>query len=186
MNSLGSSLLAIQSPYSPTSLTISAGSPSIGICRGQLSVGWRSSGVLEVIPGDETKKSGDDATFRRYCEENALLPSPEEQGKSCNLMFSQMTIDCEGDAYICCVAPTLPSMRLGKFLELSADEILAKRFVHPFCRGCKYPRHDRTAEEAAWLSCIEPLIEKERADLEHHALDHHKVQGPATGLPLGI
>ncbi|HIF97305.1 MAG TPA: hypothetical protein EYQ54_09835 [Myxococcales bacterium] len=142
--------------------------------------------MLEVIPGDETKKSGDDATFRRYCEENALLPSPEEQGKSCNLMFSQMTIDCEGDAYICCVAPTLPSMRLGKFLELSADEILAKRFVHPFCRGCKYPRHDRTAEEAAWLSCIEPLIEKERADLEHHALDHHKVQGPATGLPLGI
>jgi hypothetical protein len=106
-----------------------------------------------------------DDTYVRSIKAGAALPqpSPEESGKSCDLMFDQMAIDCAGDVYLCCAVPNYPSMRLGRFLELSADEILARKFVNPYCRGCTVPRRERKPDEAARLQGMQDLIARARA-----------------------
>ncbi len=111
---------------------------------------------LEVINGVGNPKSNwltqmDDAHFVREAAAAADKPSPEDEGKACELMFRQMTIDCVGDVYICCAMPNYPSLRIGKFLEMTANEILAAKYVHPFCRACTMPRRDRTEAEQARL-----------------------------------
>jgi hypothetical protein len=90
-------------------------------------------------------------------------PSPEEQGQSCELMFRQMAIDCNGDVYICCAMPLYPSLRIGRFLDMTCDEILAAKFSHPFCRACTMPRRERSPAEAEWLARI-GLTSRDRAD----------------------
>ena len=59
----------------------------------------------------------------------------------------------KGDVYVCSGAvPIYPYLKLGKFLDMTADQILAKKFTHPFCRACTMPRRDRaTAAEDARL-----------------------------------
>jgi hypothetical protein len=62
--------------------------------------------------------------------------SPESCGKICALMFDFISIDCHGDVYICCAFPNQPSLRIGSYLDLSAQEILLRRWTHSFCKGC--------------------------------------------------
>ena len=66
-------------------------------------------------------------------------PSPEARGKTCGLMFDQMTIDCRGDIYLCCAMPNHPSLKIGRYLEMTADEILFRRFTHQYCPSCPIP-----------------------------------------------
>jgi hypothetical protein len=105
-------------------------------------------------------------TYLHHLKYGAALPqrSPEESGRTCGLMFDQMVIDASGDVYLCCAVPNLPSLRIGKFLELTADEILAKKFVNPFCRVCDMTRRNRSNDETARLQGIEHLIAQARAD----------------------
>jgi MoaA/NifB/PqqE/SkfB family radical SAM enzyme len=102
--------------------------------------------------------------FEQEMAEARDKQSPEDAGKSCELMFRQIAIDWRGDVYICCAMPIFPSLRIGRFLDLSADEILAKRFTHPFCRACTMPRRERTLEEHSWL---------ERLSLAQPVSDEH-------------
>jgi MoaA/NifB/PqqE/SkfB family radical SAM enzyme len=100
--------------------------------------------------GDPKSKAMSEHNNERYVREAqaaAGRPSPEDEGKACELMFNQIAIDCFGDVYICCAMPNFPSLRIGKFLEMTPDEILAARFQHPFCRACTMPRRDRTPAE---------------------------------------
>jgi MoaA/NifB/PqqE/SkfB family radical SAM enzyme len=100
--------------------------------------------------GDPKSKEMGEHNNERYMREAAAAagkPSPEDAGKACELMFNQIAIDCFGDVYICCAMPNFPSLRIGKFLEMTPDEILAARFQHPFCRACTMPRRDRTTAE---------------------------------------
>jgi hypothetical protein len=69
---------------------------------------------------------------------------PESCGKVCNLMFDQISIDCHGDLYTCCAMPTHPSLRIGPYLDLSAEEILLRRWTHSFCKVCDWPRREAT------------------------------------------
>src|SRR6266568_333939 len=85
--------------------------------------------------------------YLREAEAAAGKPSPEDEGKACELMFNQIAIDCVGDVYICCAMPNYPSLRIGKFLDMTSDEILAAKFLHPFCRACTMPRRERTTAE---------------------------------------
>ena len=85
--------------------------------------------------------------YIREAEAAANKPSPEDEGKACELMFNQIAIDCLGDVYLCCAMPNYPSLRIGKFLEMTSDEILAAKFLHPYCRACTMPRRDRTPGE---------------------------------------
>ena len=61
--------------------------------------GWGFN--LEVINGVGNPKSNwltqmDDGHFVREAAAAADKPSPEDEGKACELMFRQMTIDCVG------------------------------------------------------------------------------------------
>jgi len=99
----------------------------------------------------------------QFCQDkiaNAPADSPEAHGKTCNLLFDQISIDCEGNVYTCCAFPTHPSLRIGKYLELSEDEILLRRYTHRFCRSCPNPRREATQldksrlKDAATIFCL--------------------------------
>jgi molybdenum cofactor biosynthesis enzyme MoaA len=102
-------------------------------------------------PKSNEMSEHNDERYVREAQAAAGKPSPEDAGKACELMFNQIAIDCFGDVHICCAMPNFPSLRIGKFLEMSSDEILAAKFQHPFCRACTMPRRDRTAAEDARL-----------------------------------
>lgn len=102
-------------------------------------------------PRSTAIREENDAHYIRLAEAAADRPSPEDQGKACELMFNQIAIDCHGDVYICCAMPDFPSLRIGNFLKMTPDEILAARFLHPFCRACTLPRRERTPAEDARL-----------------------------------
>jgi MoaA/NifB/PqqE/SkfB family radical SAM enzyme len=109
---------------------------------------------FEVLTGvgDPTSNALRDLNNERFvrdAEAAAGRTSPEDEGRACELMFNQIAIDCLGDVYICCAMPVYPSLRIGKFLDMTADEMLAAKFRHPFCRACTMPRRDRTPEEDA-------------------------------------
>jgi hypothetical protein len=112
------------------------------------SMGFRFDPLNGVGDPKSKEMSGhNNERYVREAEAAAGKPSPEDAGKACELMFNQIAIDCFGDVYICCAMPNFPSLRIGKFLEMTPDEILAARFQHPFCRACTMPRRDRTAAE---------------------------------------
>jgi hypothetical protein len=48
--------------------------------------------------------------------------------------------------------PTYPAFRLGRFLEMTPDQILRKKFTHPVCRSCTMPRRDRSEAEEIRLA----------------------------------
>jgi MoaA/NifB/PqqE/SkfB family radical SAM enzyme len=107
---------------------------------------------LEVLDGVghpkwDWLKEHNNERYVREAEAAAGKSSPEDEGKACELMFNQIVIDCLADVYLCCAMPNFPSLRIGKFLEMTADEILAAKFRHPFCRACTMPRRDRTAND---------------------------------------
>jgi MoaA/NifB/PqqE/SkfB family radical SAM enzyme len=103
-----------------------------------------------------TETQQDDAHFIREARAAASRRSPEDDGKACELMFNQIAIDCLGDVYICCAMPNFPSLRLGKFLDMTPDEVLAAKFFHPFCRACTMPRRDRTPAEESRVLRLKP------------------------------
>ena len=67
------------------------------------------------------------------------------------------------DVYLCCVVPNEPQVRIGRYLDLSADEILARKFGHRRCRTCRMPRRDPDTAEAERLRTIKGLITKAHA-----------------------
>jgi MoaA/NifB/PqqE/SkfB family radical SAM enzyme len=103
----------------------------------------KSPDALKNLTNEEYVRKGEEAAGRR---------SPEDDGKACELMFNQVAIDCMGDVYLCCATPDYPALRLGKFLEMSPEQILAKKFTHAFCRACTMPRRERAPGEEKRLS----------------------------------
>jgi MoaA/NifB/PqqE/SkfB family radical SAM enzyme len=99
---------------------------------------------FEVLPGDSKLRGKWTDDFVRELIAVAPEISPEASGKICNIMFGQISIDCRGDVYTCCAYPTHPSLRIGRYLDLSGDEILLRRWTHPFCKGCDFQRRDAT------------------------------------------
>jgi pyruvate-formate lyase-activating enzyme len=104
---------------------------------------------FEIIPGagdpfDPGERGEWTDDFVRKLIAAAPETSPETCGQICNLMFGQISIDCHGDVYTCCAYPTHPSLRIGRYLDLSADEILLRRWTHRFCKACNWPRSDAT------------------------------------------
>jgi hypothetical protein len=111
---------------------------------------------FEVIKGGGNPFDSDlaghtDRFFRDHIATADSQTSQEACGKTCGLMFDQIAIDCKGDIYICCAMPTHPSLRIGRYLDLTADEILLRRYVHSFCRSCNMPRRDASQSDKARL-----------------------------------
>ncbi|GEM_PF-1515864 len=79
------------------------------------------------------------------------LAAPEESGKVCPLMFDVVAIDASSDIYLCDAMPYHPVFRIGKYLDLSEDQLLLKRYGHSFCRVCNFPRRDATDSDTQRL-----------------------------------
>jgi|GEM_PF-3421200 len=91
----------------------------------------------------------------QFCEDKIANPPadwPELHGKTCNLMFDQIALDCDGNVYTCCGVPTHPSLQLGKYLDLGEHEILLRRYTHRFCRSCPNPRREATQLDKSRLA----------------------------------
>jgi pyruvate-formate lyase-activating enzyme len=108
--------------------------------------------MFEVIEGGDHPQRRDSAnlTNQFYVDRMAASKphdSPEARGQICPLMFEQLSVDSKGDVYTCCAVPTHPSVRIGSYLDMSADEILLRRWTHPYCRACEMPRREATASD---------------------------------------
>jgi MoaA/NifB/PqqE/SkfB family radical SAM enzyme len=94
----------------------------------------------------------DDEFFRQVIQQLPDHAPPEHSGRVCSLTFDIAAIDCVGDIYLCCAMPNQPALRIGKYLELTEDQILLRRYQHPFCRACAMPRRDATASDQERLA----------------------------------
>jgi MoaA/NifB/PqqE/SkfB family radical SAM enzyme len=69
----------------------------------------------------------------------------EEAGKVCPLIFGAGTaIDSGGTAHLCCCYPDHPAVAIGSYVDLPQEEILLRRYFHPICAVCTFPRRDAT------------------------------------------
>jgi hypothetical protein len=85
----------------------------------------------------------------------AASPRPLDLDRVCPLVMDTLSVDSDGDAYLCCACPNFPSLRIGPYLELPREDILAKRHTHPICGSCDLPR--RAATKADRLALVAAL-----------------------------
>jgi MoaA/NifB/PqqE/SkfB family radical SAM enzyme len=72
----------------------------------------------------------------------------DEPGKVCPLMFGQgASIDHAGKAYLCCAYPTHETLEVGMYLDVPFEELLFRKFNHPICATCSFPRRDASAAD---------------------------------------
>jgi MoaA/NifB/PqqE/SkfB family radical SAM enzyme len=64
----------------------------------------------------------------------------------CSQIFKAVTIDCKGDAYLCCCMPSLPYYKIGSFLDMDFGVIQFARFTHPSCSLCNVKREQWVQE----------------------------------------
>lgn len=79
----------------------------------------------------------------RFVEEQLALPIGKaiEEAKvfrkePCGLLQDQIVIDAAGDLHICCAAYEKKTTRLGRFLEMTPEEIRQAKRRHPLCGRC--------------------------------------------------
>jgi len=124
-----------------------------------------------------------DHPIASYCSEEYLLnrlkkfnPARrfEKTGELCPLIMETISIDTEGDVYICCGNTNYPFLRIGAYLELPKDDILLKRYTHPICPSCTFPRRKATASDCKAL-----------VDALKSRLDNPGTERTAEGNPHG-
>lgn len=74
-----------------------------------------------------------------------------DSNKICPLISQTIALDVAGDIYLCCAGPYVEALKIGRYLELSDDEILFRRLAHPYCTNCNFDRRDYTKEDDARL-----------------------------------
>jgi hypothetical protein len=70
----------------------------------------------------------------------------------CPLIMDTVSIDIEGNAYICCAYPNYLSLRIGAYLEVPENDLLLRRYTHPICITCAFPRRKTTESDCKSLS----------------------------------
>jgi hypothetical protein len=108
---------------------------------------------FEIIEGvghpgkvDEVRASTPQSFEDEIAKSGSSEP-PETSGQVCSLMFDQIIIDCAADIYLCCAFPNYAPLKIGSYLDLPEEEILARRYAHPFCRVCTIPRRNATEDD---------------------------------------
>ena len=71
--------------------------------------------------------------------------------KPCAQVFEIVSLDCKGDVYLCCCWPYIRPMRIGNFMEMDNAELFLKKFMHPECGTCPFPRRDWTDSDLEML-----------------------------------
>lgn len=66
------------------------------------------------------------------------------------------TIDFMGNVYLCCDRPNLKVFHLGKYLEMSVEEMLLKKYLHPECKNCTSTKFCKLSvpQEAAMMNAL--------------------------------
>ena len=89
--------------------------------------------------------------LQRLSSYNSSRPH-EKPGEVCPMLFDHVAIDCEGDIFECCAYGNFDVMRIGQYLDLSPEETLLRRYQHPVCNSCNWPRRAATEEEKYLLA----------------------------------
>lgn len=86
----------------------------------------------------------------------------DQPGKVCPLIFGAGTaIDHNGTAYLCCAHPNYDALQIGSYLDLPQEEILLRRYHHPICGSCNFPRREATpADNEALLEALRFRLDK--------------------------
>jgi hypothetical protein len=75
----------------------------------------------------------------------------EPAGYVCPLLFEHIAVNAAGDVYQCSAYGNYATMRIGQYLDLSREEILLRRYAHPFCNSCNWTRRLATEHEKSLL-----------------------------------
>ncbi|EGV31108.1 Radical SAM domain protein [Thiorhodococcus drewsii AZ1] len=68
-------------------------------------------------------------------------------GEVCPLIMDTVAVDANGMVSLCCANPNYPALEIGPYLDLTRDEILVRRYAHPLCPSCTFPRRDATTAD---------------------------------------
>src|SRR5579871_4381328 len=88
---------------------------------------------------------------RRLTSYGAERPH-EKPGEICPMLFQHVCVDSDGDVFECCVVGNFEVMKIGRYLDLTPEEILLRRYQHPICNSCSWPRRPVTEEEKQKLA----------------------------------
>lgn len=94
----------------------------------------------------------------------------ERKEEICPLIMDTVSIDTEGNVYICCAYPNYSSLRIGPYLEIPGDDILLKRYTHPICISCAFPK--RKATESDYKTLVGAM--KSRLGNPNKLQDEHR------------
>jgi MoaA/NifB/PqqE/SkfB family radical SAM enzyme len=75
----------------------------------------------------------------------------ENNGEICPLILDTLSIDSEGNIYVCCAYPNYSCLRIGAYLEIPKDDLLLNRYTHPICISCAFPRRKATESDCKAL-----------------------------------
>ncbi len=70
----------------------------------------------------------------------SLDASARTVGTVCPLLFEHITVNADGDVHQCCAYGNYDVLKIGPYLELTPEEILLRRYTHPICNSCSWPR----------------------------------------------
>jgi organic radical activating enzyme len=77
-------------------------------------------------------------------------PSPLYEAKNCEpciQVFDMVALNHRAEVFLCCCRYNLDEYRVGPFLELSPEEILYRKVIHPECYHCRGLRRPATAQD---------------------------------------
>ena len=93
-----------------------------------------------------------DEKLRQQLASYSAARPHEKPGEVCPLLFEHVVVDCAGDIFECCAFGNYDFMKIGQYLDLSPEEILLRRYQHPICNSCNWPRRAATEEEKHLLA----------------------------------
>lgn len=71
----------------------------------------------------------------------------EPTGHVCPMIFNHTVLDANGDVFLCCAFGNFETLKIGPYLDLSYDQILYRRYTHPYCNSCDWTRRAATPQE---------------------------------------
>jgi MoaA/NifB/PqqE/SkfB family radical SAM enzyme len=71
----------------------------------------------------------------------------QRPGTVCPLIFEHIAVNADGDVYQCSAHGYHRALRIGSYLDLSREEILYRRYNHPYCNSCDWQRRVATDKE---------------------------------------
>ena len=97
--------------------------------------------ILAYVNDDPTEATLTDEDHRLIANlalplEDAIAASEKHRQAACSLRDAQMTLDFEGKVQLCCGTYDSRRFTLGKFLDLSLEELQARKYEHDMCGRC--------------------------------------------------